>query len=75
MKASLDERGLFFYTGPMNYSFVPARAFVSGYFPRAELRALLLAKLKNGLLRNFLWQGGESEAEVASLFAEVGFAA
>lgn len=47
VKASLDERGLLFYTGPMSYSFVPARGFVSGYFPRAELRTLLLAKLKN----------------------------
>ena len=46
-KASLDERGIILYTGPLSYSFVPARAFVSGYFPRQELKALLSAKLKN----------------------------
>lgn len=46
-KASLDERGIILYTGPLNYSFVPARAFRAGYFPRQELKMLLSAKLKN----------------------------
>lgn len=46
-KASLDDRGILLYTGPLSYSFVPARAFVSGYFPRQELKALLFSKLKN----------------------------
>lgn len=47
IKASLDERGLLLFTDPMNYSFIPARAFTSGYFPRQELKTLLSAKLKN----------------------------
>jgi hypothetical protein len=47
-KACLDERGIILYTGPQNYSFIPARAFVSGYFPRQELKALLSPKLRNG---------------------------
>lgn len=45
-KASLDERGILLYTGPMNYAFIPARAFVHGYFPRGELKSLLAQKLK-----------------------------
>jgi hypothetical protein len=47
-KACLDKRGIILYTGPQNYSFVPARAFVSGYYPRQELKTLLSAKLRNG---------------------------
>ena len=46
MKASLDDRGLLLYSGPYSYSFVPARAFSSGYFPREELKAFLRAKLR-----------------------------
>lgn len=46
-KASLDDRGLLLFVHPEVYSFIPARAFTSGYFPRHELKALLSAKLRD----------------------------
>ncbi|MBL9206630.1 MAG: YcxB family protein [Opitutaceae bacterium] len=46
-EARLDERGLVLYTSRMTFSFIPARAFVTGYFPRAEIKALMAAMLKD----------------------------
>jgi hypothetical protein len=46
-KAMVDERGILLCAGKINYVFVPARAFVSGYFPRQELASFLALKLKN----------------------------
>ncbi len=45
-RASLDDRGLLL-VWDSGYWFIPARAFASGYFPRQELKTLLLANLKN----------------------------
>lgn len=47
IRASLDDRGLLLFTDPLSYTFIPARAFTSGCFPRQELKAFLSAKLKN----------------------------
>jgi len=46
-KAMVDERGILICAGKRDYAFVPARAFVTGYFPRQELTSLLARKLKN----------------------------
>jgi hypothetical protein len=46
-KATVDERGILLCAGKINYVFVPARAFISGYFPRQELTSLLALKLKS----------------------------
>lgn len=46
-EACLDERGLLLFTSEFHYSFIPARAFTVGYFPRQELKSLLAHQLKN----------------------------
>lgn len=44
-KASLDERGMLLYVGSENFCFfIPARAFVGGYFPLQELKSRLSGK-------------------------------
>jgi hypothetical protein len=44
-KASLDGRGMLLYVGSEGYCFfIPARAFVDGYFPLQELKSLLSRK-------------------------------
>jgi YcxB-like protein len=44
-KASLDERGMLLYVGSQNFCFfIPAHAFVDGYFPLQELKSLLASK-------------------------------
>jgi hypothetical protein len=46
-RASLDGRGILVYTVSGGYSFIPARAFPGGYFPRDELKSFLSSKLKH----------------------------
>ena len=44
-KASLDERGMLLYVSSQNFCFfIPARAFVGGYYPLQELKSLLSSK-------------------------------
>jgi len=45
-RTSLDDRGVLIYTAGAA-SFIPARAFPDGYFPRGELRSFLSSSLKN----------------------------
>ncbi|GAB5559796.1 MAG: hypothetical protein SynsKO_14430 [Synoicihabitans sp.] len=45
-KVHIDDRGVVMLLDSNNAVFVPARAFVKGYFPRQELKRLITSKLK-----------------------------
>lgn len=50
-KAHIDERGLLLFFVSEICLFIPARAFIKGYFPRNELKPLITSQIKSPNIR------------------------